>query len=359
METEKCRFCESDCEKTDVPNQRRSDKYTCKYCGEYIISNRTDCLRNLTANDKFKIACVLNEYRLRDRNIQSDKRPICISMLEEDNKEGEGICKTTTELIADYPKTPQEILDRGLINLSRSVIEPFGFLYYSPEIRLMLSLFSKNSYIQTISELANIGYLTIDNPDAPLVSTLGGFNLEILKQQRPPTPRRFNITGKGWEYINRVSSKSDKVFVAMWFNEETEGIFKVIEDSCKRAGYKAERIDQIHHNDFIMDKVLNMIDDSKFVIADYTSISEEQVENSNGFKNGIRGGVYFEAGYARGKGKTVINLCRTDTIERLHFDVSQLNQIMWQKKELSSPDREFLIDRITQRIIQTVGRYPI
>lgn len=55
------------------------------------------------------------------------------------------------------------------------------------------------------------------------------------------------------------------------------------------------------------------------------------------------GGVYYEAGFARGLGIPVISTCSKDTIDDVHFDISQDNQILWETpKEL----RESLINRI-------------
>jgi nucleoside 2-deoxyribosyltransferase len=334
QEKEKCIFCESDCEKLDVANHHRLDKYICIYCGEYIISQR-DSVSDISSEDKFKIACVLNEYRLRDRNVPSTERMVyCISTSEKTKDTTDRIYKTTTELVEDYPQTPQEILNRSLVNLSLMVENPFDPIEF--EYAVDLSVYNQNHSIRVIEELERTEHI-----------------ITIRKRQPGYS---FRMTAKGWEYIQKIGSKSNKVFVAMWFSDETEGIFGVIKEAAFRAGYHAERVDEIHHNDYIMDKVLNMIDESKFVITDYTTIPE--TANGEVFENGIRGGVYFEAGYARGKGKPVINLCRSDTSNRLHFDVSQLSQIRWEKDDLSDTSKkEALIDIITQRIIQTVGRY--
>ncbi len=55
---------------------------------------------------------------------------------------------------------------------------------------------------------------------------------------------------------------------------------------------------------------------SGLVVADFT---------------GQRQGVYYEAGFARGIGITVIPTCREDETEKLHFDTRQYNHIVWKE----------------------------
>ena len=118
-------------------------------------------------------------------------------------------------------------------------------------------------------------------------------------------------------------------------------------------------VDETHHNDYIMDKVVNMIDEARFVIADFTCVPE--VIQGDKISKGVRGGVYFEAGYARGRGKQVIHTCRKDSEseKRLHFDVGQINTIFWKEENgvVKSFDHNF-IEVLKERIIRTVGKGP-
>jgi hypothetical protein len=67
---------------------------------------------------------------------------------------------------------------------------------------------------------------------------------------------------------------------------------------------------------------------------------------------GHRGGVYFEAGYAMGRGLPVIWTCKRDDIDTLHFDVRQYNCIDW-----TAPGD--LATRLQKRIEALLGRGPI
>lgn len=142
----------------------------------------------------------------------------------------------------------------------------------------------------------------------------------------------------------------DPVFVAMWFGvkekkedgdkteEEMrrmydEGIKPAVED----AGYRVTRVDLVEHNEWIMDQVMAGIRAAPFVVADFT---------------GHRNGVYFEAGFARGLGKTVIHTCEKEDLEKAHFDTQQLNHVLW-----TTPDE--LRKKLHLRIIGSpIGRGP-
>ena len=112
------------------------------------------------------------------------------------------------------------------------------------------------------------------------------------------------------------------------------------------------------YNGFIMDKVVNLINDSAFVIADISAMPEKITEK--GIEDGVRGGVYWEAGYAAGQKKQVVLTCIDDkeAIKRIHFDLQQYNQIRWKivdGKIMTSDGFDFA-DTLAQRIIATVGR---
>ncbi|MBL0105595.1 MAG: nucleoside 2-deoxyribosyltransferase [Bacteroidetes bacterium] len=87
-------------------------------------------------------------------------------------------------------------------------------------------------------------------------------------------------------------------------------------EAIKRAilcnGYRPVIIDEVHlpSDKTIPESILERIRNSKFVIADFSY---------------HRNGVYFESGYALGKGKPVIYLCEEDEFKNAHFDTRQSN----------------------------------
>lgn len=124
----------------------------------------------------------------------------------------------------------------------------------------------------------------------------------------------------------KIDYKNSTVFIAMSFSEEMtktrQAIIKVVEE----FGYEAMLIDIKEHNNQIVPEIFSEIENAKFVISDLT----EQ-----------KRGVYLEAGYAMAKDKQVILTCKKDDFENNHFDVSQINTIIWSSEnELENRLRE-------------------
>ena len=124
----------------------------------------------------------------------------------------------------------------------------------------------------------------------------------------------------------------------MWFNALVTPAFKDgIEPAITDTGYRAIRIDLQEHSESIIDRIIAEIKEARFVIADFT---------------GQRGGVYFEAGFARGLGLNVIWTCKDDHFNDLHFDVKGFNVIEWK----APAD---LRERLNARIRAVVGYGPL
>jgi nucleoside 2-deoxyribosyltransferase len=93
------------------------------------------------------------------------------------------------------------------------------------------------------------------------------------------------------------------------------------------------RIDRKEHNNQITDEIIAAIRDAEFVVADFT---------------GNRGGVYYEAGFARGLGRPVIHCCRDSDFGERHFDTKLINHVKWSD---ATDLREKLKSRIKSTII--------
>ena len=65
-----------------------------------------------------------------------------------------------------------------------------------------------------------------------------------------------------------------------------------------------------------------------------------------------RGGVYFEAGFAKGLGREVIWTVRKDRLSYVHFDTRQYNHIVWS-------DESDLRNQLSKRISATLGDGPL
>ena len=158
-----------------------------------------------------------------------------------------------------------------------------------------------------VRELSNLGYVDHD----------------------PPSVR---ILAKGYQRlfeIQRASRQSAFAFVAMWFDESMSDVYdNAIAAAIQEAGYRPVRIDRVHHSNRIDDEIIGRIKGSRFMVADFT---------------GHRAGVYFEAGFMLGLGRTVIWMCRKDDMAQIHFDTRQYNFIDY---ETVAEARKRLYDRI-------------
>ena len=153
------------------------------------------------------------------------------------------------------------------------------------------------------------------------------------------------LTFEGIERIAPIENQnieSNQAFVAMWFDPDMDKIYEnAIAPAIEESGYKPMRIDKKNHNNKIDDEIVAEIKRSKFLIADFSQNGEE-----------ARGGVYYEAGFAKGLGIEVIFTCRKENEKNLHFDTRQYNHIIWEsEKDLKT--------QLENRIGATVGDGPL
>ena len=129
-----------------------------------------------------------------------------------------------------------------------------------------------------------------------------------------------------------VAASSGKVFISMPMNikkcVDVEEIRKGIRAALEDTGNEAYFLDQDVHNENIYNKMLDEIVACKFLIADLTS------QNT---------GVYYEAGYAKAIGKTVIFTCKRGDFDEVHFDIKQTQIVIWN-------DRDDLCNKLAEHI---------
>ena len=117
----------------------------------------------------------------------------------------------------------------------------------------------------------------------------------------------------------------------MWFHQDMDGAYNNgFKKALEETGYRPIRIDREEHIGKIDDAIISSIRKSGLIVADFT---------------GMRSGVFFEAGFAKGLDIPVIHTCRKDYFEELdkHFDTRQYYHIKW-----NNPNdlKEELIKRI-------------
>lgn len=169
--------------------------------------------------------------------------------------------------------------------------------------KLYLDLSDPNSYADGVQKLV-LSIKTkgpkerrpsdiIDVPD--LAKEVAREVAQILKV----SPEGIRLQGE-----SPITHDQKLVFVIMSFSADMEPIFEGIQAAGDAHGLKVERVKDVLGDYRITEKILNMIENSIFIVADLTH------ERPN---------VYFELGYARGIGKTVITSAREGA--KLHFDV--------------------------------------
>ena len=128
------------------------------------------------------------------------------------------------------------------------------------------------------------------------------------------------------EELGHMSGKNQQGFVAMWFDKSMEEAYlSGIAPAVNQAGYSPLRIDkQPHFLGDVTDRIMAEIQQSRFVVADFTCCHSGSEAQGN-----ARGGVYYEAGFARGLSIPVIHTCRRKCLNHLHFDIRQENHLLW------------------------------
>ena len=279
--------------------------------GEYSISGEAiECLTQLDERGKARLTSWLVDQRrlgvecpeIESNTITMAKQQKDLSVHDRADRLLQYIGDQTVEIGTPFVFTPEEMLTTAIAAKSESVD--------SREVQYLLNYLDEECWIAERE-----GTRTIPIEDDPHRETV------VLS-------RMYILTVKGYARLaelEKTNAESSKGFVAMWFDDSTqkaweEGIKLGIED----AGYEAVRIDKKEHNNKIDDEIIAEIRRSRFVVADFTQ-----------GEKGVRGGVYYEAGFAHGLGIEVFFTCRKDVLDNndIHFDTRQYNHIGWETPE--------------------------
>jgi hypothetical protein len=153
----------------------------------------------------------------------------------------------------------------------------------------------------------------------------------------PPIFEWVAVSLKGWTRVEQLRSRSTsftQAFVAMTFDAGLEWIYSsAIAPAVQDAGYQPLILSRQEHADRVDERIVLELNRSRFVIAEFAQ---------------HRPSVYFEAGYAVGRGLPVIWTCRAEDYGSAHFDTRQYNHIVWRTAEE-------LRERLHTRIKVVVG----
>lgn len=270
---------------------------SCETCGDFFISFLAkDFFRS---NPLKKESAKISAY-LRNRHILGLPKSILYMDSIEAQKVPYGI--SFDQIVDQFPKLISDRLDLVLLNLAKKSS-------YSGE------------FIKISTNDSSLFYADKNNVEAQfyIMKQLIDDNLIELNDNGLTLPNGVRLTPKGWNKVVELEQgghkDNTKVFIAMSFHPSLatayeQGIAKAISVN----GYDPIRVDYEEHIDQISDRIIANIRKCKYVVADFTF---------------NRGGVYFEAGFAKGLGKPVIWTCREDHLDGLHFDTRQYNHIVW------------------------------
>ncbi len=156
-------------------------------------------------------------------------------------------------------------------------------------------------------------------------------------------PFSCSVTVTGFRHVDdrAVNTDTSQAFIAMWFHESMDEVFNEgLEPAVREAGFLPVRIDRVEHINKIDDEIIAEIRRSRFLVADFTHGC-----------SGVRGGVYYEAGFARGMRIPVFYTCRFDMVDHLHFDTRQFSHVVWR----NAAD---LREKLRNRIVAVLGEGP-
>jgi hypothetical protein len=332
----RCPICmDNYLESSTISEKRIANHYLCRRCGKFIS----------------------DELIIQDPNL--DKvRPLVSAWIRQQNKGGRvPVLPDDIEVPPSkwfqnlehfgFPQTVNEKMDALLNSYADIVKNQFRKpIKIQPNPQLISDIAAKDIHeVRALSELLyERGYIDLTSDD-------------IVK-----------VRVNGWDRIDEIRksvSSSNSAFIAMWYDQCTDKYRDATLAAVSHCGYRPLIVDQPQFNGFIMDQVTSLIRQSRFVVADFTCRPEGH-HGTNEVINGVRGGVYWEAGFAYGIGRTVIHTCE-DTDEarrRLHFDVQQYKTIFWKSDELDTNVRDLLsnvqnpnfAERLAMNILAIVGQ---
>jgi hypothetical protein len=224
------------------------------------------------------------------------------------------------------PESPKEKFDQFLLDLLNIFPDYEGEIGYdqlllcsffksSKELDLFLNGFHEKSYLEFSKQ---------------------GFINALIQQNATIDKYRVKIKFEGLNYIALLQGQgrsSKNCFIAMSFSgtDYSLQIRDAIKNAVSTTGYNPILINEskIESDKTINDAIIAEIKRAKFVIADFT----EQ-----------KRGVYFEAGYALGRGLNLIYSCdEEDFKNNSHFDVNHYPHILY--KNANDLEKQ-LIDKI-------------
>lgn len=147
---------------------------------------------------------------------------------------------------------------------------------------------------------------------------------------------KLTIEGLNKLAVIQEKTNSRFCFVAMSFDDSMFEIYEnVIASTIRGCGFEPYLVSNVNveSDKTINDAIIAGLKKARFTIADFTYHKD---------------GVYFEAGYALGRGQQVIYTCRHDHMKNAHFDIRNYQHIIWNdavdfQKKLTDKIEAFIV----------------
>lgn len=265
----------------------------------------TDLLKEFRVN-------IMNEYIGIQNNISNQRKDIERYSYEEDFE---------SEDLREFDENYNEVSVSTVIDIFNqiniSITEIPSYDTYSSEVDCHYSYCSFNELWELLCDTSDFDFFVTIG----YISQMNEYNKTFKELQKSI---KVVLRDKGIKF----QSIKSRVFIAMSFDEKLLNVKEALSKAIQSEGLLPILIDEKEHSNQIVPEIFSEIDKADFVVADLTQ---------------HKTGVYYEAGYAKGKGKVVIFTCRKDDFEGKHFDVAQDNMIVWK-------DEKDLMERLIRRI---------
>lgn len=320
-----CHFCKRKAEY--IRTNRAIPFVTCSICGDYYVPRFShSVIKAIKDIDRFLLNCIAESIKANSElripfwlSSRTDAQP---DLKSEDFKDV--VIKYLddyTDLPVDHAYKPEKILTLLASKISK------GHPFYAEGITIkeMYSLKIQDERELDVWTRTLIERSYLKEPQIVI------WDGDQASPDRIASASYYSILPAGWAKIEelRTNVGSRKAFIAMSFqNPERKKLQEAIEGACRETGWEGAPIDKSEYLGGVMDEIISKINQSRFIIAEFT---------------GNRAGVYYEAGYAEGRGIPVIYAIKKGEKEP-HFDTRHLNHIEWET-----------FDELKQKLINRIG----
>ena len=308
--------------------------------GKYIISEED---KLISTEDNYETMKILDPDTKDARKLKVEEKIKLSGYIAQENLKGNipsDLRLTNSPPIPDQDSR-ENLLLKGLIKLSPKIGDIVSLQGVDANIKNNPTPFLYAlSYCSTTSEeFRELLESLKESKDIVSTGYSGGlYDVKVTKEGRKRIEKANNKTPN----IN-----STQAFIAMWMDPSMDELKDSIKTAVENAGYQPRRIDDIKHDEKIDDRILSEIEKSKFIVCDITASDKEKP----------RASVFFEAGYAKGKGIPVVWSCdkTMEDMQKNAFDTRQYHFVFWDKNNMSEFEKE-LQDEIEKH--EKIGKGP-